>query len=219
MRPFASPRALALRIGAVAVLLVLALIALLVRENAARASGQEVRLAMEGFDPRSLLSGHYAALQMVQRLPDSTECPPDLEAHYSGDDSWVALTAGPDGAHRVTGGGASRTEALKHGPLVVRGEANCRQDILPPGAPPADASAEPAPNPAAETRQTVVTLDIGIDRFYADQAQAEALEDSLRDQGRAGAPPAFAIVSIGRDGRGRLKGVEVGGTRADLNWF
>jgi hypothetical protein len=219
MRPFASPRALALRIGAVAVLLVLALIALLVRENAARASGQEVRLAMEAFDPRSLLSGHYAALQMVQRLPVGAECPPDLEAHYSGDESWVALTALPDGTHLVSGGGASRAQALKHGALVVRGEANCRQDITPPGPPPPDAAAGTAPNPVAETRQTIVTLDIGIDRFYADQAQAEALEDSLRDQGQAGAPPAFAIVSIGRDGRGRLKGVEVGGTRADLNWF
>ncbi len=219
MKPFARPKALALRIGAAAALLVLALIALLVREDRARAAGQEVRLAMEAVDPRSLLSGHYAALQMVQRLPDGAECPPDLEAHYSGDESWVTLSPGPGGVHQVTGGGASRSAALRHGPLVVRGGAHCRQDILPPPPPPPEAPAADASNPGTEVRETIVTLDIGIDRFYADQAQAEALEESLRGQGRAGAPPAFAIVSIGRDGRGRLRGVEVGGTRADLNWF
>lgn len=219
MRPFASPKALAVRIGTMAVLLVLALIALLVRENAARASGQEVRLAMEAFDPRSLLSGHYAALQMVQRLPDGAECPPDLEAHYSSEESWVALSPAPGGVHQVSGAGGTRAAALRHGTLVVRGEANCRQDIVTPEPPPSEPTIDDDARPETETQQTIITLDIGIDRFYAGQTQAEALEDTLRDQGQADAPAAFAIVSIGQDGRGRLKGVEVGGTRADLNWF
>ena len=180
MSPLSSPRALALRIGAVALLLVLALVGLLVREDRARAAGQEVRLAMEAVDPRSLLSGHYAALQLVERLDDGAPCPPDLEAHYGHDDSWVALTPTAENTHRVTGGGATRDE---------------------------------------RPQETFITLDIGVDRFYADQSEAEALEAALRRQGDAAAPPAFAIVSVGQDGRGRLKGVEVGGTRADLNWF
>ena len=215
MSPLSSPRALALRIGAVALLLVLALVGLLVREDRARAAGQEVRLAMEAVDPRSLLSGHYAALQLVERLDDGAPCPPDLEARYGHDDSWVALTPTAENTHRVTGGGATRDAALRHGPVVVRGQADCRQAFLAPPREPGDEG------PPADERpqETFITLDIGVDRFYADQSEAEALEAALRRQGDAAAPPAFAIVSVGQDGRGRLKGVEVGGTRADLNWF
>ena len=43
MNRFSSPRALVLRIGLVATLLILALVGLLVREDRARAGGQEVR--------------------------------------------------------------------------------------------------------------------------------------------------------------------------------
>ncbi|MDP2215048.1 GDYXXLXY domain-containing protein [Phenylobacterium sp.] len=215
MNRLSSPRALALRIGLVAALLVLALVGLLVREDRARASGQEVRLAMEAVDPRSLLSGHYAALQLTQTLPRGRDCPPDLEAHFEGDDSWVALSPGPDGVHQVTGAGATRVAALSHGPVVVRGQAQCRRAFAEPPREPVDG----VPPADDRPRETVVTLDIGVDRFYADQEEAEALEAALRQQGQVAAPPAFAIVSIGRDGRARLKGVEVGGVRADLNWF
>ncbi|MDP3488625.1 MAG: GDYXXLXY domain-containing protein [Phenylobacterium sp.] len=215
MTQASGPKGLALRIGLVAALLVLALVGLLVREDRARASGQEVRLAMEAVDPRSLLSGHYAALQLVERLPDGSDCPPDLEAHYGHDDSWVALSPGPDNVHTVSGAGATRAEALRHGPLTVRGQASCRQAFTTPPREPG----EDGPPDGERPQETFISLDIGVDRFYADQTQAEALEADLRRQGEAQAPPAFAIVSIGQDGRGRLKGVEVGGTRADLNWF
>ncbi|MGQ3018424.1 GDYXXLXY domain-containing protein [Phenylobacterium sp.] len=215
MNRLSTPRALALRIGAVALLLMVALVGLLVREDRARADGEEVRLAMEAVDPRSLLSGHYAALQLVERLDDGAPCPPDLEAHYGHDDSWVALSPTADNTHRVSGAGATREAALRHGPVVVRGQADCRQAFL---APPREPN-EAAPPTDDRPQETFITLDIGVDRFYADQTKAEALEAALRRQGDAAAPPAFAIVSIGQDGRGRLKGVEVGGTRADLNWF
>lgn len=215
MNRLSTPRALALRIGAVALLLMVALVGLLVREDRARADGEEVRLAMEAVDPRSLLSGHYAALQLVERLDDGAPCPPDLEAHYGQNDGWVALSPTADNTHRVSGAGATREAALRHGPVVVRGQADCRQAFL---APPREPN-EAAPPTDDRPQETFITLDIGVDRFYADQTKAEALEAALRRQGDAAAPPAFAIVSIGQDGRGRLKGVEVGGTRADLNWF
>lgn len=215
MSRFSSPRALVLRIGLVAALLILALVGLLVREDRARAAGQEVRLAMEAVDPRSLLSGHYAALQLTEALPPGQDCPPDLEAHYGGDESWVALSPTPDGHHRVTGAGASPEAALRHGPLAVRGDAHCRQAFAEPPPVPEDG----APLEGDRLRETFVTLDVGVDRFYADQDEAVALEESLREAGQPGGPAAFAIVSIGQDGRARLKGVEVDGTRADLNWF
>lgn len=184
---------LPLRIVATGVLLTAALVALVIYEGQARARGQEVRLAMEAFDPRSLLTGHYAALQMTDALPAGVPCPDGAQ------DRWLALR--PDGAvHRLAGVAASREAALKLGPVAVRGTASCIGRF--------------SDDPAAP--QTV-RLDIGVDRLHADQEEAEALEAALR----AGPdrPEARAVVSIGRDGRARLKGVVVGGRRTDLDCF
>ncbi|MDD3838078.1 MAG: GDYXXLXY domain-containing protein [Phenylobacterium sp.] len=167
--------------------LALALVGLVVAEGQARARGQEVRLAMEAFDPRSLLTGHYAALQLVHALPEGVPCPD------GGDQGWLALT--PNGpVHRLAGAAATREAALKLGPVAVRGEASCL-------------GGEP----------TRVALDIGIDRIHADQEEAQAIEAALR--GGPEAAEAVAIVSVGRDGRARLKGVIAGGRRTDLDWF
>lgn len=180
-----------IRILGAALLLVGALVALVVYEGQARARGQEVRLAMEAFDPRSLLTGHYAALQLVHTLPPGAACPDGAPQ------GWLALR--PDGdVHRLAGVAASREAALKLGPVAVRGEASCL-------------------GRGGATEPQRVTLDIGIDRLHADQQEAQALEAALR----AGPdrPQALALVSVGRDGRARLKGVVVGGRRTDLDWF
>ncbi|HEX2561553.1 GDYXXLXY domain-containing protein [Phenylobacterium sp.] len=183
-------RALPIRILGAAALLIAALVALVVYEGQARASGREVRLAMEAFDPRSLLTGHYAALQLADALPAGARCPD------GGDEGWIALR--PEGSvHRLAGVAKTREGALKLGPVAVRGTASCIGG-------------------GAEEAQRVV-LDIGVDRLHADQTEAEALEAALR----AGPdrPEALAVVSVGRDGRARLKGVIVGGRRTDLDWF
>jgi hypothetical protein len=57
---------------------------------------------------------------------------------------------------------------------------------------------------------------IGVSRFHIDQKRAEAMEKALRDRN---AQPAYAVVSVGDDGKARLKGVIIGGQRADLTWF
>ena len=49
-------------------------------------------------------------------------------------------------------------------------------------------------------------------------AEAQAIEKALR-QRRQGEAPAFAVVSVGDDGRARLKGVIVDGKRTDLTWW
>lgn len=185
---------LPVRIVAAAVLLAAALVALVAYEGRARAQGQEVRLAMEAFDPRSLLTGHYAALQLTHALPEAVACPD------GGETGWLALR--PDGeVYRMAGAAASREAALKLGPVAVRGSAYCIG----------------GEGPGGDGQPRRVTLDIGVDRLHADQAEAEALEAALR----AGPdrPEAVAVVSVGRDGRARLKGVIVGDRRTDLDWF
>lgn len=185
------------RILAAAGVLALALVGLVVREGLARASGREVVLAITGYDPRELLTGHYVQFQFRSEYPGGTACPPGHGGSVRRPDAWVALSRRGD-HHVATGAALSRAGAMKLGEVAVQGDIDCL--------------ARPAP----ET--TWVVLDLGVDRLHADQKQAEAIQDVLQ------APPGqeargYAIVSVGADGRARLKGLTAGGRRVDLGWF
>ena len=170
-----------------------ALVGLVAYEAGARQTGQEIRLPMRAVDPRSLLSGHYAALDLGFARPEGAPCPPGAgEATYprrEASNDWVALRPAQDGAYTVAGAAPTRAEAARLGPVQVRGEAACA---------------------GPEMR-----LDIGVARFHADQKSAQALEARLR----GGNVQAAAIVSVGRDGRARLVGVIAGDRRIDLPMF
>jgi hypothetical protein len=185
------------RILAAAVLLALVLAGLVIHESRARAAGQEVRLPMEAVDPRSLLGGHYVALQLTQAMAAGQPCPPGLPQGPR--PGWIALVRTPTG-ERVGGGGATRAEALTHGVIALKGRADCYAA------------------PASGEFPGRITLKIGVDRFHADQKQAQALDAALRGRTPNAPDQAFAVVSVGQDGKARLKGVIVGGQRADLTW-
>lgn len=184
------------RILVVASVCVLALISLVVNEGAARQSGQEILLPMEAVDPRSLLQGHYVALNLAHRIDGV--CPPDST------DEWIALRQRGE-AHELAGAAGSREQAQLLG-LPVKGSFTCM-----PGVASIDEAVPPQPG--------LVTLNIGVDRFHINQADALRIESVLRDQVGDQPQRAFAIVSIGRDGRARLLGLMVDGERLDLNWL
>lgn len=192
-------RLLPARILAAAGLLAGLLVALVIHEDQQRQAGREIRLAMAAVDPRDLLAGHYVALNLTQPLPKGAPCPPGVGGAWpfgkKAPARWIAVTPSPRG-EIVTGVAAGRKAALAYGPIVLQGKTECWS----------------APESGDEDGR--VTVKIGVDRFHTDQKQAEAMERALR--GRA--PPAFAIISIGADGRGRLKGVIVGDKRMDLTW-
>ncbi|HPA38937.1 MAG TPA: GDYXXLXY domain-containing protein [Phenylobacterium sp.] len=182
------------RIGAVALLLVALLVGLVVRETAARTQGTELRLTMQALDPRDLLTGHYAALDFGQALPLGAACPTGLGPEDK--PGWIAFTPGPVSA-RVTGFAADRASAARLGPIVAKGKASCwrdTSDLKGPGR---------------------VALDLGVRRFHADQKRAEAVEAALRGR-EPGA--AIGVLSVGKDGKPRLKGVIIAGQRMDLDW-
>ncbi|WP_183771477.1 GDYXXLXY domain-containing protein [Phenylobacterium haematophilum] len=191
-------RNLPLRIAAASAVLVLLLVGVVLRENGARATGREALLPMEAVDPRDLLTGHYVALRLTQQLALGQPCPRERSTFEDG--GWIGLK--PAGGHyRFIGVGASRQAALAGGAeLAVRGGVYCSRTAF------------------GNTESDVVTLDIGVDRFHADQDEAQAIEKALRER-RQGEAPAFAVVSVGDDGRARLKGVIVGGKRTDLTWW
>ncbi len=117
------------------------------------------------------------------------------------------LAARRDGsAHRLVAAAPSRAAALRLGDVAMRGAALCY-------------GMRPLTIGDREVPETVsATLDIGVDRIHLDQGEAQRLETALR--GRDGEPPpSWAVLSVGQDGKARLKGVIVGDRRVDLSWF
>ena len=62
-------------------------------------------------------------------------------------------------------------------------------------------------------------LDLSIDRFYVNQAEAQRIEHALAEQRNDPSRRVLAIVSVGRDGRARLKGLMIDNRRLELNWL
>lgn len=181
------------RIAAAGAALGLVLVGLVVSEGRARAEGTEVALAMEAVDPRELLTGHHAALNLTERLAEGEACPPGAGTGFDPRRAgWVALRREGD-RHRPAGAAPRRAEAARWGELVVRGGLTC------------------------EFRGEAVTLHLGVDRFHASQGEVERIERVLATPGAQGR--AFALVSVGRDGRARLNGVRIDGRRVELDWF
>lgn len=188
------------RIMAVAALCAAALIGLVLIESSARASGQEALLPMEAVDPRALLQGHYVQLNLIQRLEPNEPCP-----QVEGGAEWLAFHRGENEVLTFAGGARSRDGAQQIAPVPLKGTFTCSEPVIgvngDPGMP------------------GWVQLNLGIERFYVDQAEAERIERVLREQRPGEETRAFAIISVARDGRARLKGLIVDGQRLDLNWL
>lgn len=187
------------RILAVAALCAAALIGLVISEGVARDSGQEALLPMEAVDPRSLLQGHYVDIRLIQRLAANTPCP-----QIEGGAEWIAFHGGENEVLTFAGGARSREGATQIAPVPVKGTFMCSEPVVM-----VDGS---------EGTPGSVELDLGIDRFHINQTDALRIEQILREQRPGADTRAFAIVSIARDGRARLKGLVVDGERLDLEW-
>jgi hypothetical protein len=186
------------RILIVAGLWAAALVGIVLAEGNARARGLEVALPMAAVDPRALLSGHYVRIDLRQRLEQGEQCP------SGGPESkWIALRRAGD-AYALAGGADSREQAQRIGPVPVRGSFNCQQPLAPPD---------------GDTMPGWVQLDLGVDRFHISQTDALRIERVLREQSPGEETRAFAIVSIGQDGRARLKGLMIDGERLELSWL
>lgn len=188
------------RILGAATFLTLALAGAVLREGQARADGREVGLPVREIDAGALLAGDPVALELGGYLPEGSSCPPGTEGDGPGSPfeasrgGWVAL-ASLDREWRVAGAAAGRDEASRLGPLVVRGRAWCRGGVRP-----------------------LLGLDVGVSQFHPDRQEAEAVDRLLRNS-RADRGAVLALVSVGKDGRARLKGLAIGARRVELDWF
>ena len=193
-------RGLVWRILAAALLLTTALIGLVLRENHLRDAGREAILSIDAVDPRDLLTGHYVALRITEARPDLTLCPKGLPT--PDEPGLMRLAPGPDGRHHLVTGSPVRGE------VKVTGFADCQDITLSERVP-------PVPGGPALAAPPIVTLDIGVDRYHADQDEAEAIDKVLRNRNPGSAA---IVVSVGPDHRARLKGLILNGKRTDITW-
>ena len=194
------------RVLIVAALAILSLVGLVARESWERDHGTEAVLSMQGVDPRSLLSGDYVAINLQEPLPPGRGCPPGIGRGPTTGPArrvWIALAA--EGDHMAAvGAAADRAGAARFAPLVVQGHATCS----PP--PPVDPGSTPLPGSVA--------LDLGVDSFYVSQSEAQRISQLAAQCAIGAAPcPVAAIVSIGPDGRARLRGLLINGQRTTIS--
>jgi hypothetical protein len=82
----------------------------------------------------------------------------------------------------------------------------------------------PQPDPGRDTRPDVqpitIVLDLGVDRFHVNEAEGRAIDALLSHPAATGTEgPVQAIVSLGHDGRARMKGLLVNGQRIEPTLF
>jgi len=193
-----------IRILAVAAVSIAALVAVVVHEGMARDAGAEVVMPMQPVDPQSLLSGHYVVISLSEKLDAGQACPPGVETGIQPNfdpsmrkPRWVALA--PAAGHtRVAGVADTEAAARRFASLVAHGDAYCVASVP-------DATG-------------FVATWLGVDRFHLDQAEAQRVAGAMSPTSDHPAPVS-AIMSIGGDGRARMKGVLVGAQRTAPGWY
>ncbi|MBI1339267.1 hypothetical protein GC169_03515 [bacterium] len=206
------------RILIVAGLCLSALVGLVIREGAARADGVEVRLPMEAIDPRSLLSGHYVIVTIQERLAAGASCPPGASAAWDPERRWVAIAR----EEAAAGSGLALPRGRVLGVATTRAAAEAllgARDGVRVGGVVAGGVSCDAEAPADDVGRAM-RVELGVDRFHASQTEALRIEAVLSDRAVGGdGAQVWAVVSLGRDGRARLRGLEVEGERIDLSWL
>jgi hypothetical protein len=196
-----------IRILAVALVAIAGLVLLVFYQEMLRADGTEVTMTMDPADPQTLLSGRYIEVTLNEPLPPGRPCPPGASSGAVPDtdptfathtDRWLALA--PNAGHdSVVGEAATREAAQKIAPLVVQGDAYC------------EVSAPDAPG--------AVSANLGVGRVSLSQAQAQRVSDLAATTPTHPSGTVLALLSIGHDGRARLKGLVANGQRIEPSWY
>lgn len=155
------------------------LIGMVVDHAVRRASGTEVILDLEPVDPRDLLAGYY----VIVSTPLHTLEPDSLagdDAFAAGDDLYAIIEEDEDGSWRAVSIHLSRPEAG----VFLHGKVQYASE-------------------------TMIRANYNLERYYADEETAQALELRRRDDIES----MRLIVSVGPDGRALIRGIEIDGER------
>lgn len=168
-----------LRLVLIAATMTAFLIGMIVDHAVRRASGTEVILDLEPVDPRDLLAGYYVIVSTPLHLLEPDSVGGD-DAFNPGDDLYVLVEEGEDGSWRALSIHRERPEAG----VFLHGKVQ-------------------------HESETMIRADYNLERYYADEETAQALELRRRDD----VGSMRLIVSVGPDGRALIRGLEIDGDR------
>ena len=173
----------------------------------ALASGTEIIVPARGYDPRDILLGHYVRLTPSA---DTTLDEKDGETIWTefdlGERRWASATGwtvleNQNGSWNVVRVLKKRPDIAKsENSVALFGEIRFQRR-----------------KSTGESVAYIVTPPIDIDRYYANAREAKAIEDKLRD--RTSDTPVRLILSVSKDGKAMLKGLEVDGERQVMSWW
>ena len=170
-------------------------------EHIKRVTGREIVLAAQPVDPRDLLRGAYVAIDYkIEDIYFSTlETPPDIAALRRVEQCYLVLHNDGEAGWRVTQVLAAKPAAVAASDVVVRGKFKRWG----------------GPGRAGDDPPVHLNVDIGADRYFADEKTAKELSEALR-----GPAAAFDVVlSVGGDGAAVIKALMVNGARRDEGLF
>ena len=168
-----------------------------------RASGTEILVPVEGYDPRDILLGHYANIRTPLHRLNSQDLLAS-EDFRQGDRVFVRLETGDDGLSRAAGLSATPPDEG----LFIQGRVH---SVLRYG--------EDASPDGPEQSRNRYLIHYNLERYLASRERALALEERLRERNEAGQTGVSLIVALRADGTPLIKGFVVDGDRrVDRVW-
>ncbi len=155
------------------------LVAMIADHQFRRHSGTEVLLDLEPVDPRDLLAGYYVIITTPLHNLDPSEMGGD-NSFDQGDDVFVLLEPSANENWQAV---SIHRERPPNG-LFVHGRVQYAND-------------------------STMRARFNIERYYADEATAQALEERRR----ANLSSMRLIIAVGDDGRALIRGLEIDGER------
>ena len=155
------------------------------------ASGREVIIRAQGFDPRSFLSGHYVMLSydFSNAASGAPEC-----VIRKGAQIWASFTVQPGKNDAIAPTYACKRHDLPADGVALKGKAAGYGRI--------DFGVERFYAPQKDAER----IEKALQRFNPDAPPDKQ-------------PPVYAVMSIGKDGQARLKALLLGDERVELSWL
>ena len=173
-----------------------------------RANGTEIRLPVEGYDPRDILLGHYANIRTALQRLDAYALAGE-DDFETGDTLFVTLETGPDGL--------ARPVALHHAHpgtgLVAQGRVQHVYEASRPWRQTTDPQTGDMRNVQDGPEELWIQARFNIERYYASRERALSLQTRLRQRGEDGGIGVNLILAVPDDGRLVIKGFEIDGQR------
>ena len=182
-------------------LLLLALLVAVGLHMHALSSGKEIAVPAAGYDPRAVLLGNYVRLRPDPGGEITRKAAEQIRSDFNLD--------------------ANRTYVTVDGWIVMAREGDIWDiETILPDKP--ELSSEPDRGAikgvlslrAAASGTYTAQSSLNIDRFYANQRDALAIEQAIADR-----KDVRVLLAVSRDGQARLKGISVDGERRLISWW